>query len=346
MRAFLIREPGRHALADIPEPTMRADEVLVHVRAATICHSDLQILRGKRRHRITYPLVPGHEFCGTIQEVGSAVEGYARGDFVACEAMLWCGRCRACRSGETSLCENYREIGCTQQGAFAERVAMPARLLHRVENVSDPAVIAMAEPTANAVRAVRLACISAGDCVAIIGPGPLGLLALQVARTLHPDPLIVIGTREERLAAARAMGATHVVNGGLQDAAAAVRDITDGRGARKIIQCAPTAAAFTLALQIAGFDATVVVEAVADEDAPWNVTLNRFVIQSLAIIGVAGYSSGDFHRAVGLLARGIVDARPLVTHRYPLRQIEEAFGVVEQRKDGAIKVCITFDPPA
>lgn len=339
MKAFVLHEPERYEVVDVPKPTIQADEVLVRVKAATICHSDLQIIHGTRESKVRYPLIPGHEFSGVVEAVGELVERLHSGDVVACEGIVWCGRCTSCRLGKTNLCHNIAELGTTKSGGFAEFVAVPAKLVHVVSGL-DAESAAMTEPTANAYNAVSMAEIVLGDSVAIIGPGPIGLLALQIAKIKCPRTLIMFGTREERLSLARKLGATHTVNVRECDPVKLVMELTKGKGVQRIIQCAPTKEAFDLALAITSEDCIIVVEGVVDRNEKCSIPVNDFVGRPLRILGVRGYSRADFTLALQLITVGAIDVKSIITHRFPLERIVETFRVLELRKDGVIKVCI------
>ncbi len=339
MKAFLVERPGVHRVVEMDPPPIREDEVLLRVKAATICHSDQQILRGQRTEKVAFPLVPGHEFAGVVEAVGGRVSHLGAGDPVACEGLAWCGRCPACRDGRTGLCANYDEMGCTRPGGFAELVAVPARCCHPAPGLPFES-LAAAEPAANALAAVEAAGIEPGDALVVIGVGPIALLAMQIARARHPGALIAVGTRDERLERAAASGATACVNARTTDAAAEIMRLTGGEGVRKIIQCGPTREAFELALAVAGFDATVAIEGVPDEPGILGVPLGSFVSRHLTLAGVTGYTTGGYRRVVEMIRRGAVDPSRVITHRFPLAKIEDAFALLDARREGVLKVAI------
>jgi threonine dehydrogenase-like Zn-dependent dehydrogenase len=339
VKAFLVERPGVHRVVEMDRPRIREDEVLLRVKAATICHSDQQILRGQRTEKVAFPLVPGHEFAGVVEAVGAHVSHLRAADPVACEGLAWCGRCPACRDGRTGLCANYDEMGCTRPGGFAELVAVPARCCHPAPGLPFES-LAAAEPAANALAAVEAAGIEAGDTLVVIGVGPIALLAMQIARARHPGTIIAVGTREERLARAAESGATACVNARATDAVAEIMRLTRGEGARRIIQCGPTREAFELALAVAAFDATVAIEGVPDEPGILGVPLGSFVSRHLTLAGVTGYSTGGYRRVVQMIRQGAVEPSRVITHRFPLTRIEDAFALLDSRREGVLKVAI------
>jgi len=339
VKAFLVDRPGAQQVVEIDPPSIREDEALLRVKAATICHSDQQILRGQRREKLVFPLVPGHEFAGTVEAVGSYVRHLQPGDAVACEGMAWCGWCPACRDGRTGLCANYDEMGCTRPGGFAELVAVPARCCHPAPGVPFES-LAAAEPAANALAAVEASGVEPGDTLVVIGVGPIALLAMQIARHRFPAAIIAVGTREERLARAAELGATSCVNARTTDPAAEIMRITRGQGARRIIQCGPTREAFELAVAVAGFDATVAIEAAPDAPGTLGAPLGNFVARHLTLAGVTGYTTGGYRRVVEMIRQGAIDPSRVITHRFPLERIGEAFALLESRGEGVLKVAV------
>jgi alcohol dehydrogenase len=174
----------------------------------------------------------------------------------------------------------------------------------------------------------------------VIGIGPIALLAMQIARTRSPGAIVAVGTRDERLARAAELGATACVNARTSDAAAEIRRLTGGAGARRIIQCGPTRDSFELALAVAGFDATVAIEGVPDEPGDLGVPMGAFVSRHLTLAGVTGYSTGGYRRVVEMIRGGTIDPSRVVTHRYLLARIGEAFEHLAARREGVLKVAV------
>lgn len=339
MKAFLVHEPLKYELAEVPLPEIAEDEILVKVGACSICHSDLDIIDGTRKHGVKFPLIPGHEFAGTIEKAGKLVKGLEPGDRIICQNIVWCGYCRNCRRGNTSLCLNYDELGTTRNGGFAEYAAIPLRLAQKFHKITmDQA--SNVEPAGNAFHAVELAAITPGDCVVVIGPGPIGLYALQIAKLKSPGSLIMIGTRDDRLDTAKKLGATHVINVRTEDAVKTVMQITDGMGADKVIQCATTKYAIELALQIAGTNSRIVIEGFSDNDNKIPLNFNDFIIKPMCITGAAGVSMRMFEDTLILMENGLVDAEPIITHRLPLAKIEEGLNMLKSKNQGVIKIVV------
>ncbi|MHB1293455.1 MAG: zinc-dependent alcohol dehydrogenase [Anaerolineae bacterium] len=342
MQALYTWAPGDYALVERPDPVPALDEALIKVERAAICHTDVIIREGLATH-VRYPVIPGHEFAGVVERCGSCVDYLKPGDRVAVHTALNCGHCRACRSGDILACESYAELGSTRDGGFAEFCTVPARHLFRLpENVST-AEGAMLEPLANAVSALREGALAAGERVVVIGPGPIGLLVVQVAKLAYPSHLVLVGTRDERLALGQRLGAFSTVRGDAPDAAEQVRAALGGRHADLIIDCAGTRSALDLAFQVSGWRTRIVIEGThpADEVMP---IAPRTAIQAHAmrLIGVCGWLTGDYARSLDLVTNGQVDVNALVTHTFPLAQWEAAYDMVTKRKSEAIKVLLSF----
>jgi L-iditol 2-dehydrogenase len=339
MKAFMVFEPSQYSLVDIPVPAIREDEVLVKVGAAAICHSDLDIIEGRRTHSIQLPVVTGHEFAGTVADVGKYVSNVHAGDAVVCECILWCGACRNCRLGLTSMCGNFNELGTMRNGGFAQYAAVPAKMVHKFSKITMNEA-SNVEPAGNALHAVEEADIRLGDKVVVIGPGPIGLYALQFARLKCPEMLIMAGTRDERLQLAKQLGATHTVNTTTQDAAQAILELTAGKGADRVIQCATTESAMRLALRVAGANSRIAIEGFGGSGRGIDLDFNDFIIRPMSITGVSGVFSRHYMQALELMEAGFVDAKPVITHTLPLDSIVEGFDMLRDRRSGAIKVVI------
>jgi len=338
MKALYTASPGQYALCERPTPVPSATEALVRVTHAAICHTDLIIRSGRAGH-VRYPVIPGHEFSGIVEACGAAVHRVSVGDAVAVETILSCGHCPACRKGDTNGCDSYDELGSRRDGGFAQFCAVPANHLHRLPVGTSLAEAALVEPLANAVSVVRQAAVGLGDRVVVIGPGPIGLLVLQVARLYSPSHLILVGTREGRLRVGQELGATHTVNIRQEGALERLHEILNGQGASVVTECAGTLSAFELATQLVGWRGRVAVEGVYDvEDrvsiSPYSLLLSR----AASVLGICGWVSADFGRALDLLQRHQVDLRALVTHTLALEDWQSAFDLVTQHKDVALKV--------
>lgn len=355
MRAAVLGEPGALAVTTLPVPEAGPEDVLVHVRRASLCGTDLKI-RSRRFFKDGGPppggFVPGHEYAGVVAAVGSAVHEFQVGDRVVTEAHRGCARCPNCLAGAYTDCLNYglrhtghRVQGMTVDGGFAEYALNHVATLHRLPDAVgfDAAVVLTTAGTVLHAFDV-LASLVAGSTVAVLGPGPIGLLATQVARELGAATVVLTGTRESRLALGKEFGADLVVNSRDEDAVAAVRDATGGTGADVVLECSGAPSAVDDALRMAKRSGKVVLVGFFEE--PVRADLNHAVMNGISIHTVRGEGAGSLARAVALAARGRLDGAGLVTHHFPLAQVTGAFDTYAERRGDAIKVMldISEDP--
>jgi threonine dehydrogenase-like Zn-dependent dehydrogenase len=322
----VIEAPGVVALREIDAPSCGPGEVVVRSRAAGVCRTDLEVLRGELDRRwVRYPCVPGHEWSGEIAEVGETVDGLAPGDRVVCEGIVPCGRCRRCLAGDTNLCETYDQLGFTRVGGYGELVLAPARIVHRLpEHVSFEAGVVV-EPASVVLRALERARLAAGESVGVVGVGTLGSLAIALARLAEPARIVAYGIREEELELARELGADETVDVTAQQTAPAELDL--------VLETAGAVAAVELATRLVREGGRVALLGIAGEGktlAP--LPADRIALRDLELIGSVGYTSAVWARVVSLLADRRVDLSPIVTHRFPLEQFERAFDLLEHRE--------------
>jgi L-iditol 2-dehydrogenase len=343
MKALSVVGPYRVEIVERPVPQLEPDEALIKTAVATICHTDHYILSGNHPFA-TYPVTPGHEFSGVIAAVGSAVTHIQPGARVAVQTLLPCGHCRLCRSGDINLCDSLLELGSLLPGGYEEYVVVPAAGLHPLADHFSLEDAALTEPSANAHAIVRRAGIEPGDVVVVIGPGPIGLLALQYARLQSPGQLILVGapTDGARLDVGRQLGATETIPSPANEAARQVDALTQGRGADRVLQCAGTLSATELALAVAGLNATIVIEGVVGTAETIAVSPDELVMKQLTLRGVRGWTAKDFAAALQINQSGKIDLRPLITHRFTLDQHEAAFRMTAQYTDGVIKAAFVF----
>jgi len=330
-------------IEEYPNPELRDTDVLVRIEAAGLCGTDVQIWNGTyigRTGPIEPPLIAGHEFVGRVVTVGARVSGFGIGDRVTSNAIEGCGKCYACMRGLDHQCHQWRHLGVTTHGGFAEYCAAPARTLFRVPDQLEARQAAILEPMSIAVRTLRNNPINPGDTVVVIGPGPFGLFLLQAALAAGAGKTVVMGlaSDEMRLRAARLCGASEVVRADTTDPIEAVRDLTEGAGADLVIEAAADSSAVPQALQMVRQGGTVIMAGSGYKGKPvtfepWNVVRDEITIR-----GTEGFTQNDFMNALRLLSAGKLRVAPIVTHEMPLTQINEACELVEQKQ--AIKIVL------
>ena len=348
MRAVVFTEPDQFELADVPDPASGADLVTVSVKATTICATDIKILHGTVPF-VKFPHIPGHEFGGEIVEVGANVKDLHMGDLVGVEAHVGCGNCPRCLEGWYNLCENYgnREaghahIGFTVAGGLAEYCAVPAKAAHLMpEGLT--ASHAMFTDTLGIVLWAfeRAGGVRGGETVAIVGPGALGLLAVQLARALGAGRVIVIGIPADgrRLDLAKKMGADDVViaEAGISPARS-VRELTNGRGIDLVIEFAGTADAGRQSLEMARRGGRVVLAGATSPGRELNVDLSVIVRGHLNVFGSVANPQSISRRANVMMQKGLVDVMPLITHEMPLTEFSSVWIMFVERDGDPIRI--------
>jgi threonine dehydrogenase-like Zn-dependent dehydrogenase len=334
MRALVVERPGTAAVAKIERPLPRTGEVLIRVAAAGICGSDLELLEGRRPSAfVRYPIVPGHEWAGTVAEVGEGVEGIQPGDAVVAEGIRPCGNCARCREGQTNLCSaDYAETGFTHQGGFAEYLSVPAELVHLLPAGADLDAAALLEPAACVAGGLLEADLRPGLAVAVVGAGTLGLLGVALLRLTSPSRLALVGTRPDRLALGRDLGAGETCDLRRADPVESL-----GREFDLVFEAASRPEGAATALALARRGGVVVLEGISGAGYA-SIDPDVITLGHLRVQGVFGASRAAWRWVVELFSSGQLDPMPLVTHRFGLEEFEAAFAVLRDRDAGALKV--------
>jgi len=345
MRAVELRGDGAFAIVERADPVAGPGEVLIAPEAVGICATDIEILDGTmayfRTGEASYPIVPGHEWIGTVLSVGPGVTGIGPGDTVVGDPSAGCGSCARCRAGRYHLCARRTETGIMgRDGAMATRMLAGAATTHLVPRpVWDGG--ALIEPASVALNAARQAPCR-GSTVLVLGAGAIGLLALQCARLEGAARVIVANaTRADRLALAKQLGAddTLVLPAGAAEAEHAVRAITGEDGVDVTLLCTGAVAAMDLAVAVTRPGGTVVVVGLFGA-ARVPVDLDTVVTNDLRVIGVNG-SPHLWPDTIGAVASGQLKLDELVSHRFPLSRVGEAIELVRRAPEGTLKVLIT-----
>lgn len=333
--------PGHMELREVPIPQIKPDEVLIQVNACGICGSDLKIQDDQ--HPYTPPVVVGHEFSGEIVEVGSSVETWAPGDRVVSEQHTRaCGRCRQCLTGNAFACTSKRAPGYFVDGAFAEFIKIPAWLLHRIPENINYIEAAFSEPSAVAVHGMlERTRIKPEEVVLVLGCGPIGLVAAQMAQAAGAAAVVITGIERDekaRLPKARELGIDYVVNVEKSDLAALVEDLTQGEGADVVVELSGASSAINQAFQLARRLGRVGIIGQPSRDEvtiPYRQALFR------ALTVVFSYSSKftSWERALSLFERGAIQPANYISHVLPLREWERGFELA--RSGEAVKVVLT-----
>ncbi len=333
MIAAVLRAPRTIALEARAALSPGPGEAVIEVRAAGLCGTDYRIWTGDRA--VTYPRVMGHEFVGTVQAVGTGVERLTLGQKVAVEPNFSCGRCALCMEGNRNLCLSRTAIGIDVDGGFAGQARVPASCCWPAPDGALDEQLMLAEPLAVVVRAVGRAAPAVGETAAVLGVGTLGLLAIQVLKA-RGARVLAVARSQRRLPLAMALGADATAVSGAVDAAATTARAFSGReGVDLVIETAGTAPAVEYAVELCRPGGRVVLTGLPHEPT----TLNFFwvVRRELRIIGSMIYQD-EFREAIRLLAARTVRVEGLLSHRFPLDRIEEAFEAY--RLPESIKVAV------
>ncbi|HYM12765.1 MAG TPA: alcohol dehydrogenase catalytic domain-containing protein [Bryobacterales bacterium] len=327
------------AMPDPPDPG--PGEVTVRVRAVGLCGSDMHFYKegGCAGYPALYPSVLGHEPAGEVIAVGPGVEDLRAGARVAIEPAITCGACEFCRAGRHNLCEQVVFMGGLQvPGLLRELATIPARNATAIPDSIGYAAATVIEPLAVILHAFELTRIEAGETVAVMGAGPIGLLAAAVARIAGAGRVIVADRIAYRLALAREMGADAVVDIAREKPAEAILDLTGGRGAHLILDAAGKPDSINPALASVRPGGRVLLIGIPSE-AMTGLDLHAAMNREAALLTLKRSNRND-HAALGLIESGRVAAEKLVTHRFPLDRAGRAFQTVAEYADGVAKAVI------
>ncbi|NLT41483.1 MAG: alcohol dehydrogenase catalytic domain-containing protein [Anaerolineae bacterium] len=341
MQGLLKEEPGpgHVRLAEVPEPHPGPGQVRIAVQAAGICGSDLHILHDDIKLLVRPPVVMGHEFSGYIDELGAGVTDWKMGDRVTAEtAVRTCGRCLSCRTGSPNRCSQKEIIGYIHDGAFAPYTVVYAERLHRLPDEVDYVSGAMTEPLACCVRLLcDMTVIRPHDLVVVAGPGAIGLLCAQVAKAAGAR-VCLVGTSvdADRLHVAAGLGLTWTLRADQDDVAAAIMDASDGEGADVYVEASGAPAAARMGLELTRRNGQYAQIGLAGGAFPLDLSLLAY--KELRMVGSLGQTAPGWTRALGMMASGQVQVRPLATHVLPLSRWDEGFRLFESKE--GIKVIL------
>jgi 2-desacetyl-2-hydroxyethyl bacteriochlorophyllide A dehydrogenase len=317
--AVVIDAPGAHRLVAHEPVPPGPGEALVRVHAVGICGSDREVYQGTRPEGyVRYPLTPGHEWSGTVQEVGADVTTSLVGRKVVGEGFRNCQVCDRCHAGETTLCtEGYEETGFTQPGAMASTLTLPARLLHVLSDDADLTAAALLEPAACIASAMLKANAQPGERVAVVGTGTLGMLAVQFLTAVSPAGLLVVGNRSDREALSRQFGAT--------DFRTKDQELPDDIDV--VIETAGSASAARTAVSLLRRGGRLVLTGIPAPGAA-GLDPTELVVRQLEVRTVFGAPPDAWAHAVRVFGAGLLDPSPLVTHELPLAEFPQAIELV------------------
>jgi L-iditol 2-dehydrogenase len=357
MRAWVLGDPGQLSLVDKPIAMPGRAEVLVRIDAVAICATDLEIIHHGAPAMIgggdpfNKMFTPGHEYMGTVAALGPGVDEYVVGQRVTVEVHAGCGQCKRCREGRYTACLNYglnygdvdkghRANGFTTDGGFAEYAVNNINTLIPIPDSMSDAEATLVVTAGTAMYGLtELGGLVAGEGVAVLGPGPIGLLGVAVAKALGASPVVLTGTRDNRLQIGRALGADHVINVRNEDAVEAVRRITGGQGLDYVLECSGAPDAVNEAAHMLNRGGRICLAAFPHE--PASIDVAHIVRDNIYLYGIRGEGKSAAHRAEALMSQKRFDATKIHTHTFGLHDLPTALRYAGEHIDDAIKVVVT-----
>ncbi|MEM6890807.1 MAG: alcohol dehydrogenase catalytic domain-containing protein [Pseudomonadota bacterium] len=329
MRAAVLVEPGRFEIEERPIPEPGSDDVLIRIARVGICGTDMHIFGGHYAAE-NLPMVPGHEFTGTIEALGSDVTGLVLGGKAVVDMNIGCGTCFWCRRNEILNCPVMRQMGITMDGAFTEYMLVPARLVIQAPDNMPFKVLALTEPLACVVRAARKAGVTFGQSVVVLGAGPIGHLHVQLLRAIGAAPVIVVDISKERVDLAMRHGAdVGVTESGQVEAA--VRKATQGRGADIVIESVGLPALYKQATQLARKGGHIAAFGLTGSGETLPLDILKTILQENSIKGSVAGMGQDMHDALTLLVHKRIDPLPFLGADFVLDDIQTAFDTFRDR---------------
>ena len=356
MRAWVLGDPDQLTLTTKPVPVPKRAEVLVRIDAVAICATDLEIIHHGPPAMIQGGLpynknfTPGHEYMGTVAALGPGVDEYRIGERVTVEIHAGCGQCKRCREGMYTACHNYglnygevdkghRANGFTTDGGFAEYAINHVNTLVRVSDAMSDEEATLVVTAGTAMYGLtELGGLVAGESVVVTGPGPIGLLGVAVAKALGAHPVILTGTRDNRLKIGLELGADHVINAKQEDPVAAVRKLNGGKGVDYVVECSGATDAVNQAARMLNRGGKICLAAFPHE--PAEVDIAYLVRNNIYVFGIRGEGKSATHRAEAFMSQKRFDATKVHTHTFALEDLPTALRYARERIEDAIKVVI------
>ena len=341
MKALTLQEYNRFEYGDAPDPKILDDEVLVRVRACGICGSDVHGMDGSTGRRRP-PLIMGHEAAGVIAEVGKSAKGWRAGDRVTFDSTIFCGACWFCQRGLVNLCDNRRVLGVAcdeyhQDGAFAEYVALPHRILHRLPDSVSFEQAALVEPVSVAVHGVARTPIALGDTAVVVGVGMIGLLVVQALRAAGCGNIIAVDVEQTKLDLALQLGANVGLRSDQTDVAPEVKSLTQGRGADVVLEALGISA--TVGLAAASLRKGGTLTLIGNARPTVEIPLQAVVSRQLTLAGSCA-NNNEYPACLDLLGRKAINADVLISAMPPLAEGADWFRRLYAHEPGLLKVIL------
>ncbi len=358
-KAWVLDDPGQLRLTEKPVPVPGRAEVLVRIDAIAVCGTDIEVIYQGPPALIEGGVpfnknwTPGHEYMGTVVALGLGVDEYAIGDRVTVEIHAGCGQCKRCREGMYTSCHNYgknygdvnkghRANGFTTDGGFCEYAVNNINTLAPVsDQMSDEEATLVVTAGTSMYGLTELGGLVAGESVVVTGPGPIGLLGVAVAKTLGAYPVILTGTRDNRLEIGSKLGADHVINVRNEDVIEKVKEYTGGIGADYVLECSGAANSLNEAGKMANRGGKICLAAFPHEEVM--VDVMHLVANNIYVYGIRGEGKSGTRRAAAFMDQKRFDATLIHTHTFDMAELPEAIRYAKDRVEDAIKVVLKND---
>ena len=357
MKAWVLGDPDQLSLVEKPIQMPGKAEVLLRIDAVAICATDLDVISYGPPAMIEGGLpfnknfTPGHEYMGTVVALGPSVDEFEIGDRVTVEIHSGCGQCKRCRMGMYTSCHNYglnygnvnkghRANGFTTDGGFKQYAINNINTLIKVpDKMSDEEATLVVTAGTTMYGLTELGGLIAGESLVVIGPGPIGLLGVAVAKALGAGPVILVGTRDSRLEIGKKLGADHILNiNNEKDIVQSVKSIAGDKGVDYVVECAGTEQALNDAIMMTNRGGKICLAAFPHE--PVKINIPHMVINNIYMYGIRGEGRSATHRAMAFMNEGRFDAKIVHTHTFNMKELPTALKYARERIDGAIKVVI------
>ncbi len=323
-------EPGID-IVDMDEPAVGENDILLKITAGSLCGSDVHVYEWTAGYEwLPMPLVIGHEFAGEVVEFGGKVKGVSKGDRITAIPNFACGECEFCIAGRPNACRNRYGLGLRSNGAFSEYMLIKgcAEILKIPDNVSDE-IASLTEPLAVCLQGIDLSGIKPGETAAVFGPGPIGLLTIQLLKAAGAGQIIATGTGADgrRLEIAEQLGADVIININKEDPVKKIREIAGKLDF--VFEATGIASTISEGLQMVKWGGKVMVIGIHADNATFDTI--DLVRRQKSLIGVYGYDKNTFRRCLSLMSSGKVDLSPIITHRFPFSQGKEGFELASNK---------------
>ena len=357
MKAWILGDPDQLSLVEKPIQMPGKAEVLLRIDAVAICATDLDVISHGPPAMIEGGLpfnknfTPGHEYMGTVVALGPSVDEFDIGDRVTVEIHSGCGQCKRCRMGMYTSCHNYglnygnvnkghRANGFTTDGGFKQYAVNNINTLIKVpDKMSDEEATLVVTAGTTMYGLTELGGLIAGESLVVIGPGPIGLLGVAVAKALGAGPVILVGTRDSRLEIGKKLGADYILNiNNEKDIVQSVKSIAGDKGVDYVVECAGTEQALNDAIMMTNRGGKICLAAFPHE--PVKINIPHMVINNIYMYGIRGEGRSATHRAMAFMNEGRFDAKIVHTHTFNMKELPTALKYARERIDGAIKVVI------